>query len=82
MRTKAVPMEIQQPDLTLHRDALECMSKQSSPDAACLSADADGAGTSCGHSFRCERGDLLCLPPLALSIAAAHLTHCQCLHLP
>lgn len=38
MRTVFVPMEIPQPDLALHRDALELMSEEVSPDALCATS--------------------------------------------
>ena len=38
IRTVFVPMEIPQPDLALHRDALELMSEEVSPDALCATS--------------------------------------------
>ena len=38
MRTIFVPVEIPQPDLALHRDALELMSEEVSPDALCTTS--------------------------------------------
>lgn len=51
MRTVFVPMEIPQPDLALHRDALELMSEEVSPDALCATSSQGQMWprTSCCH---------------------------------